>query len=96
MAKKKPFKWVQASGISKPGHKGALRRYLKRKGLLHGDENISLHVLEKTAHETGVHGHQARQALTMRGFKHHHGPLSKSSLRKRRSHMRHTHHGHTR
>ena len=87
MAKKKPYKFIQSTGISKKGHKGALRRYLHiREG-----ENIPLHLLKKTAHMRGVHGEQARLALTMRGFKHHHGPLSKASLTKRRRRARHGH-----
>lgn len=88
MAKKKPYKWVQATDIKKRGHKGALRRYLHiREG-----ENIPLPLLKKTAHMHGLHGEQARMALTMRGFKHH-GAHSKRTRAKRR---RHTHHGSTR
>jgi len=88
MAKKEPYKWVQGTGIKKRGHKGALRRYLHiREG-----ENIPLPLLKKTAHKHGIHGEQARMALTMRGFKHHRSALSKRSRVKHR----HTHHGRTR
>lgn len=87
MAKKKPYKWIQPTGVSKRGHKGALRRYLHIKE----GENIPLPLLKKTAHMHGIHGHQARMALTMRGMKHHHGPLSKRSRAKRRRRARHGH-----
>jgi hypothetical protein len=87
MTKKRPYKWIQASDIGKRGHKGALRRYLHiREG-----KNIPFLLLKKTAQEHGVHGYQARQALTMRGLKHHHGSSSKASLAKRRRRARHGH-----
>ncbi len=64
---KRPRKWVQKTGIAK--HKGALHRAL---GIPEG-QIIPLATLHKAADESGHVGHMARMAITMRGFKHHHG-----------------------
>ncbi len=92
MAKRRPRKWQQKAGISK--HKGALHRQLH----IPEDEPIPTGTLAKLRHAAGKLGHRVRYALIARGyygkgFKHHHGPLSKASLTKRRRRARH---GHTR
>ncbi len=83
MAKRRPYKWIQKTGVKK--HKGALHRAL---GYAPG-ETIPVNVLRREVHKGGHVGHMALFALNARGFRHHHGPLSKTSLIKRRRHMKH-------
>jgi len=90
MAKRRPYKWIQPTGVKK--HKGALHRAL---GIPEG-ERIPTSTLKRAVHQGGHVGHMALFALNVRGLRHHHGPLSKASLAKRRRHMRHAHHTSTR
>jgi len=88
--KKRPYKWIGPTGVKK--HKGALHRAM---GYAPG-EHIPTRELEKEVHKGGHVGHMAQFALNVRGLKHHHGPLSRTSLARRRRRMRHAHHTRTR
>lgn len=61
---KRVKKWVKGSGIAK--HKGALHRAL---GVAKG-KKIPYPLLLWATHQPGHLGHMAREAKTMRGFKH--------------------------
>ena len=57
-------KWIQKSGIDKPGHKGALHRAL---GVPEG-QKIPASKLEEAAKSKGRLGRMARMAQNMRRF----------------------------
>lgn len=55
-------KWIQKTGIDKPGHKGALRKQLHvKKG-----KGIPMTLLEKAAAKGGKIGRRARLAMTLK------------------------------
>ena len=78
MAKRRPYKWIQKSGVKK--HKGALHRALG-----YGrEEVIPTPVLRRAIHQGGHLGHMAQFALNVRGLRGRHHPLQK----RRASHAR--------
>ena len=84
MAKRRPYKFIQATGISKPGHRGALHRAL---GIPQG-EHIPLPVARRAAKAPGKLGRQARFYVNVLSkLPHHVGPLGTRRVRyKRRAH----------
>lgn len=63
---KHSYKWIQKSGASKPGHKGALHRAL---GISRG-RKIPVRLLQRAAKAGGHLGHMARFALNVRRLRH--------------------------
>jgi hypothetical protein len=74
----KPKKWIQKSGIGK--HKGALHRAL---GIPMG-QRIPDRTLIAAMRKPGHVGRMAREAGTLRGFKHHTGPRKRRKVTHRR------------
>ena len=65
--KVKSKKWIQ-DALSGGNNKGALRRTAKRKGLLRGDENLSMTDLKKLEKMGGTTAKRAYMAETLRKF----------------------------
>ena len=65
--KVKSKKWIQ-DALSGGDNKGALRRTAKRKGLLRGDENLSMTDLKKLEKMGGTTAKRAYMAETLRKF----------------------------